>query len=102
MIKHYNGTEYFKNLNDCLNASIYTYLNTSGSQSSNLYLNVVYFLTPELIKHLWQVKTVVFSSIVVKYVLFYSIVNKPLHVNCKLNKNIVIVKIATAINYCKK
>jgi hypothetical protein len=90
MIKHYNGTAYFKNLNDCLNASIYTYLNTSGSQSSNLYLNVVYFLTPELIKHPWQVKTVVFSSIVVKYVLIYSIANKTF--SCKLNKNIVIVK----------
>ncbi len=29
-------------------------------QSSNLYLNVDHFLTPVLIRHLWQIKTVVF------------------------------------------
>ncbi len=32
-----------KNVNNCLNANIYTYLETSGGQSSNLYLNVVHF-----------------------------------------------------------
>ncbi len=30
-------------VNDCLNTSIYFYLETSGSQSSNLYLNAVHF-----------------------------------------------------------
>jgi hypothetical protein len=43
-----------------LNTNIYSYLETSGGQSSNLYLNVVHFLTPVLIRHLWQLKTVVF------------------------------------------
>ncbi len=29
--------------NNCLNTNIYTYLETSGGQSSNLYSNVVHF-----------------------------------------------------------
>jgi hypothetical protein len=33
----------FKNVNNCLNTNIYSYLGTSGSQSSNPYLNVVHF-----------------------------------------------------------
>ncbi len=36
----------FKNVNNCLNTNIYSYLETSGGQSSYLYLNVVPFLTP--------------------------------------------------------
>ncbi len=40
---NYNGTACFKDLNNCLNKKIYSYLETSGGQSSNLYLNVVYF-----------------------------------------------------------
>ncbi len=32
-----------KNLNNCLNTNIYSYLETSGGQSSNLYLNVGHF-----------------------------------------------------------
>jgi hypothetical protein len=32
-----------KNVNKCFNTNIYTYLETSGGQSSNLYLNVVHF-----------------------------------------------------------
>jgi len=39
----YNGKVYFKNVNKCLNTSIYSYLKTSGDQSSNLYLNVIHF-----------------------------------------------------------
>jgi hypothetical protein len=50
----------FKNVNNYLNTNIYFYLETSGGQSSNIYLNVVYFSTPVLIRHLWQLKTVVF------------------------------------------
>jgi len=49
-----------KNENNCLNTNIYSYLGTSGSPSSNLYLNVVNFLTPVFIGHLCQLKTVVF------------------------------------------
>jgi hypothetical protein len=32
-----------KNANNYLNANIYSYLETSGGQSSNLHLNVVHF-----------------------------------------------------------
>ncbi len=49
-----------KNVNNCLNTNIYSYLETSGGQSSNLYLNVVHFLTTVLIRYLWQLRTVVF------------------------------------------
>ncbi len=34
-----------KNVNNCLYTNIYSYLETSGDQSSNLYLNVVHLLT---------------------------------------------------------
>ncbi len=49
-----------KNANNYLNTNIYSYLETSGGQSSNLYLNVVHFLTPVLIRYLWQLKSVAF------------------------------------------
>jgi hypothetical protein len=32
-----------KNVNHCLNTNIYSYLETYGGQSSNLYLNAVHF-----------------------------------------------------------
>jgi hypothetical protein len=32
-----------KNVNNCLNSNIYSYLEASGFQSSNLHLNVVHF-----------------------------------------------------------
>jgi hypothetical protein len=56
-----NGTAHIKNVNNCWNANFSFYVETSGGQSSNLYLNV-HFLTPVLIRHLWQLKTV-FSCI---------------------------------------
>ncbi len=50
-----------KIVNNRLNTNIYSYLETSGGQSYNLYLNVVHFFnTSVLIKHLWQLMTVVF------------------------------------------
>ncbi len=49
-----------KIVNNRLNTNIYSYLETSGFQSSNPYLIVVHFLTPELIRNLWQLKTAVF------------------------------------------
>jgi hypothetical protein len=48
-------------VNNCLYTKIYSYLETSGGQSSSLYLNVVHFSTPVLIRHLRQLKTVVFQ-----------------------------------------
>jgi hypothetical protein len=50
----------FKQLFEILNTNIYSYLETSDGQSSNLYLNVVLFSTPVFIRHLWQLKRVVF------------------------------------------
>ncbi len=39
-----NGTEHaLKNVNNCLDTNIYSYLETSGGQSFNIYLNVVNF-----------------------------------------------------------
>jgi len=32
-----------KNVNNCLNANTYFYIDTFGGQSYNFYLNVVYF-----------------------------------------------------------
>ncbi len=49
-----------KNVNNYLNPNISSYLDTSGGQSSDLFLNVAHFLTPVLVRHLWQVKTDVF------------------------------------------
>jgi hypothetical protein len=42
-----------KIVNNCLNTNIYSYLETSGGQSYFLYLNVVHFSTPVIIRHLW-------------------------------------------------
>jgi hypothetical protein len=51
-------------LKKCKQLFEYQYLNsyseTSGGQSSYQYLNVVHFLTPMLIKYVWQLKTIVF------------------------------------------
>jgi hypothetical protein len=49
-----------KNVNNGLNTKIYSYLEISGGQSSNLYLNVVHFFSTVLIRHQWQLKIVVF------------------------------------------
>jgi hypothetical protein len=38
-----NGTECFKNVNNYMNTNIYSYLETCGGQSSNLYFNIVHF-----------------------------------------------------------
>jgi hypothetical protein len=56
----HNGTACFKNVNNFWNNNISFLLETSGGQSYNLYLNVVHFSTIVLIRHLWQLKTVVF------------------------------------------
>ncbi len=38
-----------KNVNICLNTNIYSYLETSGGQISNLYLNVFHFFNTSVI-----------------------------------------------------
>jgi hypothetical protein len=40
----------FKNVSNCLNANVYSYLETSGGQSSNSYLNVVHFIAKQCFK----------------------------------------------------
>jgi hypothetical protein len=40
----------FKNANNCSNTNIYSYLETSGGQSFNIYLNVVHFFNTSLNK----------------------------------------------------
>ncbi len=49
-----------RNVNNCLYTNVYFYLETSGGINYNTYLNVVHFSTPELIRHLWQLKTIFF------------------------------------------
>ncbi len=44
------ATVRFKNVSNCLNTNIYSYLETSGAQSSNLYLNVVHFFSTSVNK----------------------------------------------------
>jgi hypothetical protein len=39
-----------KNVSNCLNTNIYSYLETSGGQSSNPYLNDVHFLNTRAYK----------------------------------------------------
>jgi hypothetical protein len=38
------GQHALKNVNNCLNSKIYSYLETSSGQSSNLYLRIVHYL----------------------------------------------------------
>jgi hypothetical protein len=49
-----------KDVNHCCITNIFFYLETSGGQNYNLYLNVFNFSTPALTRHLWQPKRVVF------------------------------------------
>jgi len=39
-----------KNVNNCLNTNNYSYLETSGGQSSNPYLNIVHFFNARVNK----------------------------------------------------
>jgi len=45
IINLYNGEHALRNINNCLNTNIYSYLETSGGQSSHAYLNVVHFFS---------------------------------------------------------
>jgi len=48
-----------KIVNSCWNIKITFYLETSGGQNLNLYLNVVHFFNTS-VRHQWQHNTVVF------------------------------------------
>ncbi len=54
-----------KNVSNCLNTNIYSYLETSGGKSYDLYLQVVHFSTSELIRHLWQLAMTIFLHYVI-------------------------------------
>jgi hypothetical protein len=43
LFKHAMEQHTIQNVKNCLNTNIYFYLETSGGQSFNLYLNVVHF-----------------------------------------------------------
>ncbi len=47
-----------KNVNNCLNTNIYSYLETFCGQSYSLFQMLFIFSTPVLIRHLWNLKTV--------------------------------------------
>jgi hypothetical protein len=49
-LEHSMGQHTLKIENNCLNINIYSYLETSGGQSSNLYLNVVHFFNTSVRK----------------------------------------------------
>ncbi len=54
-----------KNVNNCLNTNIYSYLETSGGQSSNLYSNVVIFFQHQCLLEICGSLRQLFSCIVV-------------------------------------
>jgi hypothetical protein len=56
-----------KNVKNCLNTNISSYLDTSGGQSSNLYTNVVHFSTSMSIRYPWQLRTIVFMHWCLKH-----------------------------------
>ncbi len=49
-----------KNVNICWKTEISFYIETSSGQTSNPYFNVDHFFNTSVIRHLWQLKTVVF------------------------------------------
>ncbi len=74
-----NGNEPFlsmeqnslKNVNNCLKTNIYSYLETSGNESSNLYLNVVHFFYTSFKLDICGSLRQLFSYIGVYYMMFY-------------------------------
>jgi hypothetical protein len=78
----FNGTERFKNVNNCLKTNFYSCLDSSVGESYNLYLNTDHFSTAVLIGHLWQLKTVVFLNwcLICSFLLG---VNQLIHKNAK-------------------
>ncbi len=55
-----------KNLNNCLNTNIYSYLETSGGQSYNVYLNFVHFFNTRVDQTSVAAKDSCFSALVSK------------------------------------
>jgi len=55
-----NGTAHFEKCKHLLEYKITFYFETSSGQNCNLFLNVAHFLTRVIIRHLWQLDSVVF------------------------------------------
>ncbi len=72
-----------KNVNNCWNTNIYSYLETSGDQSSNLYLNFVHFFQRQWYFDICGSLRQLFSCIGVSYVLFF--------LNCHFGNDIILV-----------
>ncbi len=53
-----------KNVNNCLNTNVYSYLDTSGGQSSNPYLIAVHFLNTRVNKKSVAAKDNCFPALV--------------------------------------
>jgi len=62
---------HFKNVNNCLYTNIYSYLESSGGQSSNLYLNVGSFFQHQCKLDICGNLRQLFCCIGAYYVLFY-------------------------------
>ncbi len=60
-----------KNENNGLNTNNCSYLETSGGQSSNLYLNIVNFFNTNVNQTSVAAKDSSFPALVSKYMLFY-------------------------------
>jgi hypothetical protein len=60
-----------KDVNNCLNTNIYSYLETSGGVSYNIYLNVLHFFNTKYQLDIYGSLRQLFSCIGVKYALFY-------------------------------
>ncbi len=59
-----------KNVNNCLITDIYSYLELSGGQNNNLYINVVHFLQHQCKLHICGGLRQLFYCISGYYVLF--------------------------------
>ncbi len=87
----------FKNVNNCLNTNIYTYLETSGGQSSNPYLNAVYFFQHQSYLDICGRLRQLFSCIGAQYVLFHWLVSELSLFLTGFNKFVVVFQIALEV-----
>ena len=77
------ATAGLKNVNNCLNTNIFSYLETSRGQSSNIYIQMLFiFSTPVFIRHLWQLKTVIILHRCLLHSVLFMFANITLYWNC--------------------
>ncbi len=67
----------FKNVNNCLNTNIYSYLEKSGGQNYNPYLNVDHFFNTRVNSTSGQLKTVdILYWYLIRAILLYSVISE--------------------------